>query len=344
MLLEENAKNTVAPKGDEAVIEATLDPSGIYAIALESYIELEEAYGDMQVQQCATEFTMFKEDGGIDVKKSAEKYAGKAKAWFQKVWNAIKAFWNKVVTQLRAWFTNSEKFYAANKEAITKGAGLVKGFKGYKYGDILQIASDVRTLSDAAASQINSAFKSDKVDVAASLGMVRSHIAGESDAGAFKANILKKYRGDKVVELSAKDFTFSDLGIASNINKAIAISAKSSDLFMKKVMNQVDAADKGESNEKKIAFLKGITGIFHTAMATCATLMAASLNQTKHFAVAAARVAPKKGPEEPKKAPKADDGSVAEGAEGALEGDDAIFGEGVSFEDYLKEAGIELMA
>ena len=193
---------------DEGADEAL---SGIYEEALESYIGLEEAFGEMQVNQCIDEFKLFKKTGALaKTKDTAKGYAAKAVAWLKKVWNAIKAFWIKVTNKLRSWFMTSEKFYAANKTAISKGAGKVKGFKGYKYGSIITIANKVQEIANTTKKMLTSGFTSllnkdarptakeaigaakaklggEKV-YGSMLDDIRTQLAGNSDAGSFKTN------------------------------------------------------------------------------------------------------------------------------------------------------------
>ena len=128
------------------------------------------------------------------------------------------------------------------------------------------------------------------------LDKLRTDISGKPDAEGFKYNLIKRYRGENKVELTSKDINLGDLAIASNINKSIAICAKNSDDLMASIINQVDSlAKSGEAKNQevsnKVAFLKEVSNIFRTAMSVCASLMSASLNQTKAFAIAAVRAA-----------------------------------------------------
>lgn len=341
---------------DESADEAL---SGIYEEALESYIGLEEAFGEMQVDQCIDEFKLFKKTGALaKAKDTAKGYAAKAVAWLKKVWNAIKAFWIKVTNKLRSWFMTSEKFYDANKTAISKGAGKVKGFKGYKYGSIITIANKVQEIANSTKKMLTVNFSSlrnkdnqltgkeaigaakaklggEKL-YASMLDDIRTQIAGNSDAGAFKTNLIAKYRGAAKVELKAADFQFSDLASADSTNKSIAIASKSCDLLMQNVITQVSSDKVGSTNE--IAYLKQVVQIFHQAMGVCGSLMAASLTQTKAFAVAAVSAAGKTINSKNEDTSVEDGESVEEGAE---ETGEALFESDAEWTHYMQECGID---
>ena len=379
MLLDKDEEYIVDE--DTSVDASSNEITGVMAMALEDYAMMEAAYGDLRVAQCVDEFAIYKEDGEIIEEAAASKFLAKVKAFFQKIWSTIKSFWAKLVDKLRAWFVNSEKFYAANKAKIAAGAGRVKGFKGYKYGNIQQIATNVQKAAAAAAALANNVTSSStftgavkgaasgavgamkgglntiktqagnaasaikkNVDVAGvghsvagtvkSLGRkvsgvpgaamqgarqgaagaektdksmrgvagveipldkLRVQLCGKPGAAEFKNNLIARYRGTEKVELSAGDVNISDLAVAGNINKSISLAAKASDNFMKGLINKVDimgktGMDQGDVS-RKVAFLKGAAQIFHTAMSVCASLMAASLNQAKAFAIAAVRAA-----------------------------------------------------
>ena len=379
MLLDKDEEYIVDE--DTSVDASSNEITGVMAMALEDYAMMEAAYGDLRVAQCVDEFAIYKEDGEIIEEAAASKFLAKVKAFFQKIWSTIKSFWAKLVDKLRAWFVNSEKFYAANKAKIAAGAGRVKGFKGYKYGNIQQIATNVQKAAAAAAALANNVTSSatfggavkgaasgavgamkgglntiktqagnaasaikKNVDVAGvghavagtvkSLGRkvsgvpgaaaqgarqgaagaektdksmrgvagveipldkLRVQLCGKPGAAEFKNNLIARYRGTEKVELSAGDVNISDLAVAGNINKSISLAAKASDNFMKGLINKVDAMGKTGMDQgdvsRKVAFLKGAAQIFHTAMSVCASLMAASLNQAKAFAIAAVRAA-----------------------------------------------------
>ena len=127
------------------------------------------------------------------------------------------------------------------------------------------------------------------------LDKLRVQLCGKPGAAEFKNNLIARYRGTEKVELSAGDVNISDLAVAGNINKSISLAAKASDNFMKGLINKIDAMGKTGMDQgdvsRKVAFLKGAAQIFHTAMSVCASLMAASLNQAKAFAIAAVRAA-----------------------------------------------------
>ena len=379
MLLDKDEEYIVDE--DTSVDASSNEITGVMAMALEDYAMMEAAYGDLRVAQCVDEFAMYKQNGEIVDEAAASSFLAKVKAFFQKLWSTIKSFWAKLVDKLRAWFVNSEKFYAANKAKIAAGAGRVKGFKGYKYGNIQQIATNVQKAAAAAAALANNVTSSatfsggvkgaasgavgamkgglntiktqagnaanaikKNVDVAGvghavagtvkSLGRkvsgapgaavqgarqgaadaaktdtsmrgvagveipldkLRVQLCGKPGAADFKNNLIARYRGTEKVELSAGDVPISDLAVAGNINKSISLAAKASDNFMKGLINKVDAMGKTGMDQgdvsRKVAFLKGAAQIFHTAMSVCASLMAASLNQAKAFAIAAVRAA-----------------------------------------------------
>ena len=353
MLLDnENIVTESAGVIDESADEAL---SGIYEECLESYIGLEEAFGAMQVDQCIDEFKLFKKNGGKTdpeaapaegngeskpgIKGTAKAYAAKAAAWFKKVWNAIKAFWVKVTNKLRSWFMTSEKFYAANKTAISTGAGKVTGFKGYKYGSIISIANKVQELANSTKKTLTSFIgkrtgkysdiKAGNFDSA--LGDLRTKLCGSADAKGFKANLIAKYRGTAKVELKAADFQFSDLANASATNKSIAVASKSCDLLMQDIVIKVGASDGSTS---QIAYLKQAVQIFHQAMGVCGSLMASSLAQTKAFAVAAITAA---GGKVSSKAAEA--GAKNESAE--YEDGEQLFESDSEWTHYMQECGIE---
>ena len=380
MLLDRDEQEYVVEE-DTSIDASSNEITGVMAMALEDYAMMEAAYGDLRVAQCVDEFAMFKEDGEIVNEAAASAFLAKVKGFFKKLWNAIKSFWAKLVDKLRAWFVNSEKFYAANKAKIAAGAGRVKGFKGYKYGNIQQIATNVQKAAAAAAALANNVSSSaaltggvkgavggavgamkgglntiktqagnaasaikKNVDIAGlghaaagaakSLGRkiagvpgaamqgarqgvagaektdksmrgiagveipldkLRVQLCGKPGAADFKNNLIARYRGTEKVELSAGDVNITDLAVAGNINKSISLAAKASDNFMKGLINKVDAMGKTGMDQgdvsRKVAFLKGAAQIFHTAMSVCASLMAASLNQAKAFAIAAVRAA-----------------------------------------------------
>ena len=121
MLLDKDEEYIVDE--DTSVDASSNEITGVMAMALEDYAMMEAAYGDLRVAQCVDEFAIYKEDGEIIEEAAASKFLAKVKAFFQKIWSTIKSFWAKLVDKLRAWFVNSEKFYAANKAKIAAGAG-----------------------------------------------------------------------------------------------------------------------------------------------------------------------------------------------------------------------------
>lgn len=141
---------------NENLIEPTLE--SIQLICMESSADMCKLIGatyvaDILVEEAVTE--------GADVSVLLEGFASdtwsKIKQVFQKLWDKIRAWFDKVITWFKVQFVSGKKFIAKYKEQLRKKS--VKGFKyngyHYKYDDGVKMVNDKRdTVSDYLMSEL----------------------------------------------------------------------------------------------------------------------------------------------------------------------------------------------
>lgn len=301
MILNSSFESNVGP------VEFVSGTTGenFYEAALEDYIELEEAFGEMQVQQAVDEYRIMNElsmdglkDSFMDKKQKAQAfistYIEKAKEFFKKIWEHIKNFWRKVTAKISSWFLGSERFYTKYSKQIAAGAPLVK-MNDYKYGDPHALVDKVVGVSMSISTRMVEPAELVDELVEKTANDVRKLICGSPESSDFKENLINTYRSKTKVDITEKDVDLTLLMNASNINKAIASAAKLSDQYMNAVLNNIDAVGKQFGlDQKQIAIIvktnKAVAQVFQQAIGVAASLMSAKLAQAKSFAVEAVRL------------------------------------------------------
>ena len=123
MLLDSVLEN----KGTDTVVEgAEIDTSDAL---LECMVSIEEAYGDMMVEQAKCEFKQYVNEGKIDALN--EGILDSVKNFFKKIWQFIKKYYNKLKTWVTGLNKNAYQYFQTNQEKIKNGIKSITRFYGY---------------------------------------------------------------------------------------------------------------------------------------------------------------------------------------------------------------------
>lgn len=123
MLLDSVLEN----KGTETVVEGTeIDMSDAL---LECAVSIEEAYGDMMVEQAKCEFKQYVNEGKIDALN--EGILDSVKNFFKKIWEFIKKYYNKLKTWITGLNKNAYQYFQVNQKKIETNINSVSRFYGY---------------------------------------------------------------------------------------------------------------------------------------------------------------------------------------------------------------------
>lgn len=122
MLLDSVLENkaTVATEGAEIDMSDAL---------LECAVGIEEAYGDMMVEQAKCEFKQYVNEGKID--SLNEGILDSVKNFFKKLWNFIKKYYNKLKTWITGLNKNAYQYFQTNQKKIESNINSVSRFYGY---------------------------------------------------------------------------------------------------------------------------------------------------------------------------------------------------------------------
>ena len=96
----------------------------------ECLVNVEEAYGEMMLEQAKAEFKQYVNEGTIE--PLSEGVMDSIKNFFRKLWNFIKKYWNKLKNWITGLHKNAYQYFAINKEKIKNGIAAVTRFYGYE--------------------------------------------------------------------------------------------------------------------------------------------------------------------------------------------------------------------
>ena len=147
MLLDSVLEN----KGtDTQLVEGTeIDTSDAL---LECMVSIEEAYGDMMVEQAKCEFKQYVNEGKIDALN--EGILDSVKNFFKKIWEFIKKYYNKLKTWVTGLNKNAYQYFQTNQEKIKNGIKSITRFYGYSglknFDNVKAYSTKIGTASKAA--------------------------------------------------------------------------------------------------------------------------------------------------------------------------------------------------
>lgn len=295
-----------------------MDELELNNLALETAVYVAESWTDVMVGISQDEFKAYVESG--EIQPMSEGALETVKNWIKKIWEKVKAFFSKVVAKIRGWLSGAKGFYDKYKKEIEAGASLVKDFKGYKYTGLDNAGDTVKKAVNTALSVSN--FSDEKV-VETTLKTLRKTLAGAEDSGEFHKGFVKYLRGSdskETITLGPKelrDLLYSDIQIkrVTNLLQANEISFKSSE-------RDAQIAAPEEANKeynRKLSIIRSSIGVLVNANNIIVSTMNERMSMYRAYASAAVQAYKK-------------DQSKNESTN--LEGG--------SWQEYLKEQGIEL--
>ena len=95
----------------------------------ECLIGVEQAHGEMMLEQAKDEFKQFVNEGSIE--PISEGVIDSIKNFFKKLWNFIKKYWNKLKNWVTGLNKNAYQYYQVNEAKIKTGINSVTKFYGY---------------------------------------------------------------------------------------------------------------------------------------------------------------------------------------------------------------------
>lgn len=164
---------------EESVVDAT-------DALTECLVGVEEAYGDMMLEQAKAEFKQYVNEGSIEPLN--EGVVESIKNFFKKLWNFIKKYWNKLKNWVTGLNKNAYQYYQVNKEKIKNGMTSANTrFYGYNG---LKTTKNISELEDRISKAVAAAAKKELGAVALAKG------ADENGADNTKKenadNVIKK--------------------------------------------------------------------------------------------------------------------------------------------------------
>ena len=302
-----------------------MDELELNNLALETAVYAAESWTDVMVGISQDEFKAYVESG--ELQPMSEGALETVKNWIKKVWEKVKAFFSKAVAKIRGWLGNSKSFYEKYKKEIEGGAGLVKDFKGYNYTGLDNAGDVVKN----ACESVKSIKREDLIvdnGMEEVLKRVYKAIAGVDNKSDFHKAFVKKLRGSESKETITIDAShlsallYSDLSLkqTSNTLKANEINFAMFERLLSTNQDQAaDNEDQKKALSKVISLVRSAIGIMTSCNATIISLSSERLSMYKSYASAAVQAYKK-------------DQSKNESTN--LEGG--------SWQEYLKEQGIEL--
>lgn len=304
-----------------------MDELELNNLALETAVYVAESWTDVMVGISQDEFKAYVESG--ELQPMTEGALETVKNWIKKIWEKIKSFFSKVIAKVRGWLNNSKSFYTKYQSEIEAGAGLVKDFKGYKYSGMGKAFDKVGKVIDLVKdmSSYDNASEKDKF-VENKLKAIRKSIAGGTgEAGDFGKDLSKSVRGadsKTVIKLGASDL--KAMLYSDSMIKDLTYGLRINENALKRLETDVEQAAKADTDAKhksgfgrQLSVVRSTVGIITQANNIIISLSNECLSQFKAYASAAVQAYKK-------------DQSKTESTE--LEGG--------SWQEYLKEQGIEL--
>lgn len=179
------------------LLDSVLENKGIVAegteidmsdALMECAVSIEEAYGDMMVEQAKCEFKQYVNEGKIDALN--EGILDSVKNFFKKLWNFIKKYYNKLKTWVTGLNKNAYQYFQTNQEKIKNGIKSVTRFYGYSglknFDNINSYARKIDSASTAALKTADMFIKDFK----------KLDHSNKKDAGEEASNKSKEYLGD----------------------------------------------------------------------------------------------------------------------------------------------------
>lgn len=295
-----------------------MDELELNNLALETAVYVAESWTDVMVGISQDEFKAYVESG--ELQPMTEGALEKVKNWIKKIWEKVKAFFSKVVAKIKGWLSSSKGFYEKYKKEIEAGASLVKDFKGYKYPNTDKAGDMVKKAVGKAFVVTN---LSDEKVVENTLKSIRKEISGNEESGDFHKGFVKYLRGSDSKETitvpanELKGLLYSDIAIkhATNVLQANEITFKAAERGLE--VNAPEEANKEYS--RKMSIVRSAIGILTNANSIIISTMVEEMSMYKAYASAAVQAYKK-------------DQSKNESTDI----------DGGSWQEYLKEQGIEL--
>lgn len=179
------------------LLDSVLENKGIVAegteidmsdALMECAVSIEEAYGDMMVEQAKCEFKQYVNEGKIDALN--EGILDSVKNFFKKLWQFIKKYYNKLKTWVTGLNKNAYQYFQTNQEKIKNGIKSITRFYGYSgLKNFDNINSYGRKIDSAATSALNTA------DIFIKDFKKLDH-SNKKGAGEEASNRSKEYLGD----------------------------------------------------------------------------------------------------------------------------------------------------
>ena len=124
----------------ESVVDAT-------DALTECLVSVEEAYGEMMLEQAKADFRQYVNEGAIE--PLSEGVMESIKNFFKKLWNFIKKYWNKLKNWITGLTKTAYQYFKINKDKIENGMKSVTRFYGYPglvdFRTINQIGGNIKT-------------------------------------------------------------------------------------------------------------------------------------------------------------------------------------------------------
>lgn len=179
------------------LLDSVLENKGIVAegteidmsdALMECAVSIEEAYGDMMVEQAKCEFKQYVNEGKIDALN--EGILDSVKNFFKKLWNFIKKYYNKLKTWVTGLNKNAYQYFQTNQEKIKNGIKSITRFYGYTG---LKNFDNINSYGNKIGSAATAALKTADMFIKDFKKLDHSNNKG---AGEEASNKSKEYLGD----------------------------------------------------------------------------------------------------------------------------------------------------
>lgn len=258
---------------------------------VELFVGIEEAYGELLVEQMRDEFHEFKTEGTI--MSVNEGYVDKAKTFLAKIWNKIKMYFKKFMNAMNRVTGNVYRFFQAKKQAIAAGCEFVQNFQGYpglKTFDRLKGIISVTTAVSVAVKSTQAAIDSNMVE-----GIVRkaaAKISGSEDVKQFDANVTKSIRGADSPQTIK--YSFNELQAVlgkESYSAAVSGSMKTIEASIKDAERRMQQKQADPNASTDFELIKRLITLQVRAVTICSRSIRDIISQANSYAHKAASVA-----------------------------------------------------
>lgn len=247
-------------------------------------VAIEQAYGEVMMEQTAEEFKSYVENGTI-VDVVNEGFVEKAKNFIKAIWNKIKMYFKKFMNVLNRIFGNCFKFYKKRTAEINAGCNGVEKFKGYKGLKNFGTISAVGNLVSATAGITRRAATN---EIANLIAEVCQRIAGNPDPKFFdRYTLLALRKSDEKEVITYTPAEIANVLGSEQTSTIAANSLKSIEACLKDASNSISAT----AEPKAFKAMKKVISIQTRAIMHCTKATKEVVSQANSYAHRAVSVA-----------------------------------------------------